>query len=342
MPGRDQAGNRRAFALAVAQREDPRTLRWIGWIVIGFALLNTVVPPRTPLFELVGVVVIAGAMIASSYFLQRASAPAGLVPWVFSSLVAALVCWILVMYAHGHEAANLTYVIIGTTAFGPMTLAWRPFIVNGLVMLSATTWVVIGSSDLPAADWMVGVCASLVVGGVLLHLRLRLLGDLSDAEQEIEHLSTLDRLTGLLNRHGLEARVPLLWSDAVRRGESIGIYFVDVCALKKANDEHGHEFGDLVIKDVADAIAASVREGDLAARWGGDEFVMVVRGRGIPGEEMNNRLQSHIADHSSVSDAGWTTTATVGHASTLAATSSFDQLLRQADLHMYAQRGLNH
>ena len=96
----------------------------------------------------------------------------------------------------------------------------------------------------------------------------------------------------MLNRSGLERAIPSVSATALRNGGQVLVWFVDVRALKQANDEHGHLFGDTVIRATADALRACVRANDLIARWGGDEFVVLGEGTSGSAEELNVRMNA--------------------------------------------------
>jgi diguanylate cyclase (GGDEF)-like protein len=93
-------------------------------------------------------------------------------------------------------------------------------------------------------------------------------------ELDLTHGALHDPLTGLLNRTGLHERVDAAW--AVRSpDEPLAILFGDLDGFKHVNDTLGHDAGDEVLVHVARRLDAAVRTGDVVARWGGDEFVVL-------------------------------------------------------------------
>ena len=85
-----------------------------------------------------------------------------------------------------------------------------------------------------------------------------------------------DVLTGWHNRRYLEARLPEEFALAARGGECVSFLLFDIDHFKKVNDEHGHEAGDMVLRVVARRVQKEIRLSDVAARWGGEEFVVVL------------------------------------------------------------------
>lgn len=328
----------RAFYLYVARRDLPPTMRWLGAVLVVFGVVDLVVPPATPLHQFFGVMLLGAATIASSAILRRDWTPDWLPPWVFAVLVTAVICWLLYIYVQEPIPSNLTYVIVATTFFGPLTFGWKPFAAAAVAIVIAVSVAMAQVDPTGAVDWGIGILSALVISGVLLSMRLRLLRELADSEHRNALLSTSDDLTGLLNRRGLEERLPLLWADAARRGEPIRVCFLDVRGLKRANDEFGHDFGDLVIMDVADAIRATVRGGDLVGRWGGDEFVTVGVGSDSESEELSERLNRYFLTQGRASTGEWSGDVTVGIAVAQQPDESFESLLERADMDMYERR----
>ncbi len=94
----------------------------------------------------------------------------------------------------------------------------------------------------------------------------------------LERRATTDELTGLLNRREFErvAEEMLLAADRFENG--ICVMLIDLNGFKEINDTLGHQFGDLVLKAVSERLKSAVRDTDVVARWGGDEFVILLPG----------------------------------------------------------------
>jgi len=112
------------------------------------------------------------------------------------------------------------------------------------------------------------------------HLRMRKI-QRALAEQQIQaevfrRLAMFDPLTGLYNRRFAEQRLRSEIARSERRGLSLIVVLVDLDDFKQINDEHGHLAGDHVLKEFAKYLSRSTRGSDLAARWGGDEFIVLL------------------------------------------------------------------
>lgn len=107
--------------------------------------------------------------------------------------------------------------------------------------------------------------------------------------QELEQLALLDSLTQLPNRNHIEPELVSRFNEKERLNLNFGLIFMDLDHFKQVNDTHGHEVGDRVLKTVAKTLKASVRPFDLVGRWGGEEFLCIVR-------NADDKVLSTIAD----------------------------------------------
>ena len=96
------------------------------------------------------------------------------------------------------------------------------------------------------------------------------------ASDEIEHLAYHDALTGLPNRPLFFDRLIVALAQATRGQHKVAVFFLDLDRFKDINDSLGHSLGDALLKAVSDRIRHCVREGDTLARFGGDEFTLLI------------------------------------------------------------------
>jgi len=92
----------------------------------------------------------------------------------------------------------------------------------------------------------------------------------------LKEQSIVDALTGFYNRRFLEETIETITAQIRRRGTTLGILAVDVDFFKQVNDSHGHDVGDVVLKEVANTIKASIRTSDIPIRFGGEEFLVLL------------------------------------------------------------------
>lgn len=104
--------------------------------------------------------------------------------------------------------------------------------------------------------------------------------DLRLANDELERLASRDALTGLANRRAILDR---LGAELDRGSRRLGCLLVDLDHFKEVNDRLGHAAGDRVLRRISSRIAASLRDGDVAGRYGGDEFLVVLPGADLEG-----------------------------------------------------------
>jgi len=118
---------------------------------------------------------------------------------------------------------------------------------------------------------------------------------LRSSEEQSRTLSLADDLTGLHNRRGLFALGEHAMRRARRHKTGLNVLFLDVDGLKNINDRFGHSQGDQALRDIAAVLRGAIRESDVVARAGGDEFLVLVEDEPQAAEELAQRLERRIA-----------------------------------------------
>ncbi|MHB1139987.1 MAG: diguanylate cyclase domain-containing protein, partial [Microthrixaceae bacterium] len=154
--------------------------------------------------------------------------------------------------------------------------------------------------------------------------------------EEVAHLAAHDELTGLPNRRELESALAAALARARRDGSRVGLCFIDLDGFKGVNDTLGHGAGDQLLVDAAARISGAIRQGDLAARVGGDEFVALLEP--VSSEEDALPVARRIRDAILRCDTDAGATARFGASVGLAISSADDtpdSLMHRADAAMY-------
>jgi diguanylate cyclase (GGDEF)-like protein len=166
---------------------------------------------------------------------------------------------------------------------------------------------------------------------------------LEQANEEIRQLSVTDEMTGLTNRRGFYLRAEQKLRGTHYLGHSCVLAFLDVDGLKRVNDEHGHEVGDLLIKDVAYVLGDTLCESDILARLGGDEFCIMVTESASDATTLRERIAVAFRRFNETSERPYRLSASIGVARAPATgpTTTVDELLAQADEAMYEEKKTN-
>jgi diguanylate cyclase (GGDEF)-like protein len=163
---------------------------------------------------------------------------------------------------------------------------------------------------------------------------------LQAANQELQRLSSTDRLTGLFNRGHWEEMLRQDYARHRRYDRNAALVMFDIDHFKKINDSYGHQAGDAVIQQTAELIRQSMRDADIAGRYGGEEFVVLLPDTESEGAvTFAERLRQSIEAHEVVHE-GQTIrfTVSLGIADLSQPTSGYAQLIERADTALYQSK----
>ena len=156
--------------------------------------------------------------------------------------------------------------------------------------------------------------------------------------EELEQQAMRDPLTGLANRRLLDELLAASMGRVARSGQAVQVAYLDLDGFKAINDRHGHAAGDAVLRETAERLKRAVRAGDIVARVGGDEFVIVLQPALTAPEQFRARIEHTLGEPIDVGG-GLTVRchASVGLAESTGTTSPA-QLLDAADAAMYGRK----
>lgn len=179
----------------------------------------------------------------------------------------------------------------------------------------------------------------LVMASLYLRAR-RLNAALSRSRQQLDHQAHYDALTGLPNRNLLDYDLEKALGQARRSGQAFALCLLDLDGFKPINDRWGHKVGDEVLREIARRLQGGLRAGDRIARWGGDEFVLLLGGVATPQQltEIIERIL-HVVALPLDSCRGTHVCASIGVSLYPQTATDADGLLKCADEAMYKAKG---
>ena len=162
------------------------------------------------------------------------------------------------------------------------------------------------------------------------------------AEEKVAYLAYYDSLTGLANRRLLHDRLERALAVSARNKMYGALLFIDLDHFKTINDTVGHEYGDMLLQEVAQRLGAALREGDTISRPGGDEFVVIIEEIGTDRQQAaahakaaSDKILQTLSKRYYLQDREYDGNASIGVVLFRGHEDNIDELLKRSDMAMY-------
>lgn len=197
----------------------------------------------------------------------------------------------------------------------------------------------LGSNQYQAKVYMLAADRNLDRNGDMIEMILQSTQAALSKQLNIESLkdaAIIDPLTGCYNRREFENQLEKNMAHAARHKNTLSLFMFDLDYFKEVNDRYGHQAGDLVLKEVASTVKKNIRQGDILARFGGEEFIAILPGTDLQkAKELAERLREKISRlEIKTEDRTIGVTASFGVAQ-MQPDSTMDRLIAKADVMLY-------
>lgn len=249
----------------------------------GFAALNLAIGNRA-LTE-VALICIPSYFVSAAVLLLNRHGHTEAARWLMSLTLTATVTTLVLAVYGSKFGVHFYFVVFSLLAVTLFPLRkWKSML--GLFLLNAALFLYSEFAGIAAHPALHDVSAATLTtirasfaGTILATIFIIVwLGEIvaDDSERKLESLSGTDALTRLPNRRRMQQRLAEIIAASKRSGQFGAVLFIDLDNFKPLNDIHGHVAGDLLLQEAAQRISDCVREVDVVARYGGDEFVVIL------------------------------------------------------------------
>ncbi|CAB5718380.1 Probable diguanylate cyclase AdrA [Delftia tsuruhatensis] len=314
LPWRDLLSLAAAACAAMAQWQMARALReWLG--------------PRPPLLERGLIALCALGPLGFALLLPQMALRTGWFSAIHGLCLLALAG--LCLGPHRPVAHSWRYLMCGVAAFMGLMLLVRSY------LALATPWLPSFTADSGANQifaLLTTLSSTLLMVAVLVAWR-------DETSQQLRDMALQDTLTGLSNRRALLERAPAMLAHAQRHHQPLALVMLDLDHFKHVNDEHGHAMGDRTLCLFARLLQQQLRGDEIAARWGGEEFCLLLYTSADGVDSLCTRLQSALLQ-ASVQTLGFEVRFSAGCAHTPQVWSGLclELMLPPADAALYAAK----
>ena len=199
-------------------------------------------------------------------------------------------------------------------------------------------WHLLAGWSLQSHGLVMAALVPVPIASVCAAVTLKLILALDQAMVRLEELAMTDPLTGIRNRRCFMQAAALEFERATRHSRPMAVVLIDVDHFKRINDRYGHQVGDKALIDIAQACQATLRKTDLLARFGGEEFIVLLPETGQrEAVRLAERMRSAVATDVQLPDRARTGVVTIslGAVALSRATPTLDLLIQAADQALY-------
>jgi len=221
-----------------------------------------------------------------------------------------------------------------------VALATGVSVLASVAITVAAYYLFMGTLEHSLLGVAIAVVAPVLIAPLGSYYHISLSHRLQQANQRLKVLSELDSLTSTLNRRTFMSIAEKHLSLAARHGYPTSLLLLDFDHFKQVNDQHGHAMGDEVLVQTLNRIKAIVRDTDVIARIGGEEFVLLLPHTAREGAEfLSERILEQVRDLEVARNArSVRITVTMGGATCPTSTCTLDELMSRADKLLYAAK----
>ena len=305
------------------------------FLLLGFLFFNTVegIKPAYWTLNQLNIALVAYLVVNTALFLHAAKYhihPRRYHVAMWVDIIMTAVCVLNDPYPIAPSLLVFIMVVLGNG----MRYGMRLFAEALVGSFTATMLVLSARYTISGAALSPGLIFLNLFGGIILVYAYILMGRIERSRHELEQHSNLDTLTGLLNRRALLEIAQAMFQRMHNSQRKFILLFADLDKFKAVNDAHGHAAGDLVLKQFAEIVRSSIRNSDIASRYGGDEFIILMEDTSLADAEIvAARIQKQVNNWANENAIDFSVTFGLGEAPTHG--DSFASLLEQVDQALY-------
>jgi diguanylate cyclase (GGDEF)-like protein len=317
-----------------------RTVAQIEWLTVILVLLYQVVASPSPEAAsalALGTLLFGGFILAFHYVNFHRSDSTwkiAIETWVMIGFIT----WALIHTGNLESPlVSLYLLVVVTTA---LTLGKNATLLQIALIAACYLWLGDAARSASIGLYLASLAAQLAPMVLVAYITTMLSSDIRRALLHIKALAETDQLTGVLNMRAFNALADRITRQAARYNRAYSVVMMDSDSLKMVNDKYGHPAGNRMLQMLVQCIQGQLRETDVAARYGGDEFIVLLpETSGAGAEKVAARIRQRVeAAVLSTSDKSVTCTVSVGVASYPEHASDLESVMSRADQALYSSK----